>query len=80
MAVTVYSKPSCVQCTATYRGLTNKGIEFAVVDVTAEGNEEALELIKGLGYLQAPVIVTDDDHWSGFNPGKIAALEVALAA
>jgi glutaredoxin-like protein NrdH len=28
MAITVYTKPSCVQCTATYRALDNKGIEY----------------------------------------------------
>jgi glutaredoxin-like protein NrdH len=52
MAITVYSKPACVQCTATYRAL---------------------------GYLQAPVVVTDDDHWSGFRPDKIATLAVQVA-
>ena len=38
---------------------------------------EALEAAKGLGYLQAPVVVVRDaennivDHWSGFRPEKI---------
>ena len=34
----------------------------------------ALDTIKGLGYLQAPVVTTDNDHWSGFRPDKIATL------
>ncbi|UFU15995.1 glutaredoxin-like protein NrdH (plasmid) [Curtobacterium sp. C1] len=72
MTVTVYSKPSCVQCTATYRALDNKGIQYETHDVSAD--ESALEQVKSLGYLQAPVVVTDDDHWSGFRPDKIAAL------
>jgi hypothetical protein len=25
-------------------------------------------------YLQAPVVVADDDHWSGFRPDRIKAL------
>ena len=33
MSITVYSKPSCVQCNATYRALTKKGIDYTVVDV-----------------------------------------------
>ncbi|MCU1475913.1 MAG: nrdH, partial [Subtercola sp.] len=33
MAITVYTKPSCVQCTATYRALENKGLEFEIFDV-----------------------------------------------
>lgn len=72
MTVTVYTKPSCVQCTATYRALDSKGIPYEVQDVSAD--ESALEHVKSLGYLQAPVVVTDDDHWSGFRPDKIAAL------
>ena len=75
MTVTVYTKPSCVQCTATYRALDNKGIEYVVRDVSTD--EAALERVKALGYLQAPVVVTDEDHWSGFRPDKIATLTAA---
>ena len=77
MAVTVYTKPSCVQCTATYRALDNKGIQYEVLDVSAD--EAALEHVKSLGYMQAPVVVTDDDHWSGFRPDKNATLSAELA-
>lgn len=77
MAITVYTKPSCVQCTATYRALDNKGIEYEVFDVSVD--EKALETVKALGYLQAPVVVTDGDHWSGFRPDKIAGLAAAIA-
>jgi glutaredoxin-like protein NrdH len=72
MAITVYTKPSCVQCTATYRALDNKGIEYNVLDLSAD--ETALETVKALGYLQAPVVITDEDHWSGFRPDKIHEL------
>lgn len=72
MTVTVYSKPSCVQCTATYRALDAKGVPYEVVDMSVDA--EALATVKGLGYLQAPVIVTDDEHWSGFRPDKINEL------
>ncbi|KQQ26801.1 MULTISPECIES: glutaredoxin-like protein NrdH [unclassified Frondihabitans] len=77
MAITVYTKPSCVQCTATYRALDNKGIEYEIFDVSVD--EKALETVKALGYLQAPVVVTDEDHWSGFRPDKIAGLAAAIA-
>ncbi|UTT41335.1 glutaredoxin-like protein NrdH [Glutamicibacter mishrai] len=72
MMVTVYSKPSCVQCNATYNALNKKGIAFVKVDMSQD--LEALELVKGLGYWKAPVVVTDDDHWSGFRPDKIEGL------
>lgn len=69
MSVTVYSKPACVQCTATYRELKKKGLAYNTVDLSQD--PDALDKIKSLGYLQAPVVVTDDDHWSGFRPDKI---------
>ena len=68
----MYTKPSCVQCTATYRALDSKGIEYEI-HVLSE-NAHALEQVKSLGYLQAPVVVTDQDHWSGFRPDKIDEL------
>jgi glutaredoxin-like protein NrdH len=80
MAVTVYSKPSCVQCTATYRALDNKGVLYDVVDISQD--EKAYAFVTGLGYKQAPVVVTDTDNWSGFNPTKIGEIpaESALVA
>jgi len=82
MTVTVYSKPSCVQCTATYRALTARGIEFEIFDVSVD--EKALTTVRDLGYLQAPVVIVDGeaagDHWSGFRPDKIDELAVKLAS
>ena len=67
--VTVYSKPSCVQCNATYRDLDSKGVDYETVDLTKD--EAALDRVKALGYLEAPVVITSEDHWSGFRPDKI---------
>ncbi|BCT76409.1 NrdH-redoxin [Sinomonas cyclohexanicum] len=78
MNVTVYTKPACVQCNATYRALDKKGIAYTSVDVTED--PAALQKIKDLGYLQAPVVVTDADQWSGFRPDKIAAIAQGGAA
>jgi glutaredoxin-like protein NrdH len=78
MSITVYSKPSCVQCDATYRALNKQGLEYEVVDITADA--EALENVKALGYQQAPVVFADGDHWSGFRPDKIKALAAQQAA
>ncbi|GAA3767185.1 glutaredoxin-like protein NrdH [Microbacterium kribbense] len=76
MAITVYTKPSCVQCNATYRALDSKGIEYEVHDLTEDA--DALAQVKALGYLQAPVVVTDEGHWSGFRPDKIDELAARL--
>lgn len=70
--VTVYSKPSCVQCTATYRKLDENGVEYKVVDIMQ--NPDAFEYVKSLGHLQAPVVVSGEEHWSGFDPNKLDAL------
>ena len=72
MSITVYSKPSCVQCDATYRALNKQGLEYDIVDITADA--EALANVKALGYQQAPVVFADGDHWSGFRPDKIKAM------
>jgi glutaredoxin-like protein NrdH len=78
MSITVYSKPACVQCEATKRALDKKGLEYDVVDVTED--PEALALVRELGYLQAPVVVADDTHWSGFRPDQITALAAKVSA
>lgn len=72
MDITVYSKPLCVQCDATKRALNKAGIDYDVVDVTEDA--DALARIKSMGYMQAPVVITSEDHWSGFRPDKIKAL------
>lgn len=70
--ITVYTKPSCVQCNATFRALGDRGIPYNVVDLSID--EEAMATVKELGYLQAPVVVTPTEHWSGFRIDKISAL------
>ncbi|PCC27046.1 NrdH-redoxin [Glutamicibacter sp. BW80] len=72
-AITIYSKPSCVQCNATYRALDGKGIAYDVVDISV--NADALAFVQSLGYQQAPVVVAGADHWSGFRPDKIALID-----
>lgn len=78
MAITVYSKPNCVQCNATYRALDKAGLDYATVDVTEDA--QALAQVKALGYAQAPVVVAGEDHWSGFRPDKIKALVATAQA
>ena len=72
MSITVYTKPACVQCNATYRALDKAGIEYSVIDITEDA--EARDYVMALGYLQAPVVVAGDDHWSGFRPDRIKSL------
>ena len=75
MTITVYTKPACVQCNATYKALDKQGIAYEKVDITLD--TEARDYVMALGYLQAPVVVAGNEHWSGFRPDRIKALSGA---
>lgn len=76
-AITVYTKPACVQCNATYRALGKAGIAYEVVDITTDN--DARDYVMGLGHLQAPVVVAGEQNWSGFRPERIKALTQTAA-
>ena len=76
MTITVYSKPACVACDATYRKLNKHGIEYKSVNIM-----EALTFVRGLdpSYAQAPVVLVEfadgtSAHWSGYRPSSIEGL------
>src|ERR1700739_1083059 len=71
MSVTVYTKPACVQCSGSFKALDKQGIAYAKVDITLDS--ESRDYVMALGYLQAPVVVAGNDHWSGFRPDRIRA-------
>lgn len=77
--VTLYSKSDCKQCDMTKKVLNQKGITYK--EFRIDEDDQALEVAKGLGYLQAPVVVVGfehpsmgGEHWSGFQPDKLRAL------
>lgn len=72
MNITVYSKPACVQCTATTRALDRQGIPYQIVDVSVDA--DAYQLVQGLGYRQVPVVIAGEQHWAGFRPDMISTL------
>lgn len=78
MTITVYSKPACVQCNATYRALDKLGADYTVVDISEDA--DARDYVMSLGHLQAPVVIVDGDHWSGYRPDRIKALSERLEA
>lgn len=73
--ITIYSKPSCVQCVATTREMDRRQIKYNYVDITEDA--EAMDIVTNMGYRQVPVVIADDDHWAGFRPDKISALAAA---
>ncbi|MBQ2259975.1 MAG: glutaredoxin-like protein NrdH [Loktanella sp.] len=72
MTITVYSKPACVQCTATTRALEARGLDYNLIDLTQD--DAAMDRVSALGYRQAPVVIAGDDHWAGFRPDLIGQL------
>jgi glutaredoxin-like protein NrdH len=70
--ITVYTKPSCVQCDATKRMMDKLKISYLTVDITTD--TEAFEMLMSKGFKSAPVVITDTEAWSGFNPDKISEL------
>ena len=87
MKITLYSKPACVQCTATKRALDKAGLTYTTIDVSKD--EVALERIMAMGFQQAPVMELDElvedtqergdgvtytTAWSGFRPDLIAQI------
>jgi glutaredoxin-like protein NrdH len=70
--VTVYTKPACVQCEATKRMMDKLSIEYDAVDITVD--KEAFDMLVSKGFKSAPVVITNDDSWAGFNPDKISGL------
>ena len=84
MSITVYSKPRCPQCDATYRKLKKMGVAHESVDVTKD--EDSLNLIKGRGYQQAPVVAVRGgdgailETWGGFRPDRIEKAAALVAA
>jgi glutaredoxin-like protein NrdH len=73
--VTVYGMPACVQCTATYRALEKRGIDYETVDLSQD--PAAPGRVRALGHRQAPVVVAEAEHWSGFRPDRIEELASA---
>lgn len=87
MKITLYTKPRCVQCTATKRSLDKLGLEYTTIDVSQD--KEALGRIIAAGHLSAPVVEIDGEivdesdarggpvmvsSWGGFRPDLIEKL------
>lgn len=67
--ITVYGTAACGQCAATAHQLDKLGAHYTVVDLADD--PAALAHVRSLGYHQAPVVITAEDHWSGFRPDRL---------
>lgn len=78
MRIIIYTKNNCVQCNATKNAMDRHGIAYQLINLDTQ--PEAIEHLKTLGYRQVPVVMTEEEHWSGFRPDKIASLRQLVAA
>ncbi len=53
------------------------GIPYEEVDMAA--NPGAADEARSLGYRSAPIVITEDNHWSGFRPDLINSLTLVPA-
>lgn len=70
--VKLYTLPACVQCDATKRYLQRNFIEYE--EIKLQEAPEALEMVRGMGYTAAPIVMAGEKHWSGFRPDLIESL------
>jgi glutaredoxin-like protein NrdH len=59
----------------TKRYMDKNGIEYTTVDITKD--PEALDMILGMGFQSAPVVISEAGSWAGFQPDKINLLLAA---
>lgn len=67
--IKVYTTPSCVQCNQTKKILDQNSIPYEAIDLSTDA--EAMTMVKAMGYSSAPVVVTENSHWSGFRLEKL---------
>ena len=71
MTITVYSKPACVQCTATTRALEARGLDYQVIDLTED--DAALPMSR-TGLPASPRGGRGRGSLGGFRPDLIGRL------
>jgi glutaredoxin-like protein NrdH len=68
----VYTKPACVQCEQTKKLLDKNGVKYTTIDITQD--KEAYDKVVAMGFMSAPVVISGDDSWAGFQPDKINSI------
>jgi len=67
-----------MQCHATRRAIESRGLTFELINLDLY--PEAADDLRAQGYRQLPVVVTEQESWSGFRPDMINRLRVQASA
>ena len=78
MRITIYTRNDCMQCHATRRAIESRGLTFELINLDL--HPEAADDLRAQGYRQLPVVVTEQESWSGFRPDMINRLRVQASA
>ncbi|HEL9633879.1 TPA: glutaredoxin-like protein NrdH [Streptococcus suis] len=70
--VTIYSKNNCVQCKMSKKFLDEHNVAYK--EINLDEQPEFIDHVKNLGFSAAPVIETENEVFSGFQPTKLKAL------
>ncbi|HFU4460381.1 TPA: glutaredoxin-like protein NrdH [Streptococcus suis] len=70
--VTIYSKNDCVQCKMSKKFLDQHNVAYK--EINLDEQPEFIEHVKSLGFSAAPVIETENEVFSGFQPTKLKSL------
>lgn len=76
MEVIVYTRPGCVQCSATTTLMDRLGIDYELIDIS--NAPRVVTFLQGEGHKSLPVVFVDyeeyTDSWCGFRPDLIKKL------
>lgn len=72
MTITIYTKDNCLQCHATQRAMTSRGVIFDAINV--DRHPDAADTLRAQGFRSLPVVIAGDLRWSGFRPDMINRL------
>ncbi|MCE0813812.1 glutaredoxin-like protein NrdH [Buttiauxella sp. S04-F03] len=78
MRITIYTRNDCVQCHATKRAMESRGFDFELINLDL--HPEAADDLREKGFRQLPVVVTEQESWSGFRPDMINRLRLRVTA
>lgn len=74
--IVVYSTPNCAMCRYTKKQFDTLGLSYQDIDITQDEDaaKDVRRILQTLGSNLLPVVVTDNETWSGFRINKIRAL------